>query len=217
MPDLKWNDRWDREASLYLEGDGVAKGLGTYGYQWGDPEAAAYSGSVLKSDFIDPFPPDGEVIVEIGPGGGRFTQYLLNASRLYLVDYNARMFEVIKHRFTPPEIDKCTFIHSAGSDLDGVPDSTVDKVFTFDCFVHLEPNLIEGYVAEIARVLKHNGMAVLHFADSNKPLAQKLIEDGFFADMTPDDMQGIVQRHGFRVFKEDRDSISHSAVFAIAR
>ena len=217
MPDLEWNDRWDKEAARYLDGTGPAVGKPRYGYHWGDPEDPAYSGVVLKRDFLDPYLAAGDVIVEIGPGGGRFTQYLTGASKLYLVDYNEKMFDIIRAEFAPENVAKMTFIKSSGSTLAGVPDASIDKVFTFDCFVHLEIDLIEEYVADMRRVLKSGGLAIVHYADSNKPLAQKLKADGLFVQMFPEDMHRLAATYGFRLVKEDMKSISHSAVIVMEK
>ena len=54
---------------------------------------------------------------------------------------------------------------SAGSDLPGVPDGSVDVVWSFDVFVHVSPLDQAGYLAEIARVLRPGGRALIHHAD----------------------------------------------------
>ena len=217
MPDLDWNKQWDKEAARYNRSEGPAAGLTMYGYQWGDPESPTYSGRILKSDFLDPYIAENHTIVEVGPGGGRFTQYLTKAKKLYLVDYNPNMFDIIRAAFPPEDVMKMTFIQSPGAAFPGISDECADRVFTFDCFVHLELNLIDSYVGEMRRVLKVGGVAIIHYADSNKPAAQKMKQDGMFPEMYPEDMIKIASKHGFRVLKEDRTTISHSSVIALEK
>jgi SAM-dependent methyltransferase len=43
--------------------------------------------------------------------------------------------------------------------------ASVDFVFSFDSLVHAEANVLEGYLQEIARVLKPTGTAFLHHSN----------------------------------------------------
>ena len=47
-------------------------------------------------------------------------------------------------------------------DLNGVPSEVVDFVWSYDVFVHLDPECVQGYLREIYRVLKSGGVAVIH-------------------------------------------------------
>lgn len=217
MPDLKWNDLWNKEAERYLKGEGPAKDKKMYGYHWGDPIDGGYSGVVLKRDFIDPYVSSDVDIIEVGCGGGRFTQYLTDARTLHLVEYNEKMFDIIRYEFPAKTLNKITFIHSQGSDFNGVKSESMDRVFTFDVFVHLELDLIEGYISEMKRVLKPGGYAIIHYADASKELARKNISVGMFVEMYPEDMHKLVKKHGFSIVKEDTQSISHSAVIVVQK
>jgi SAM-dependent methyltransferase len=118
----------------------------------------------LIDEVLDRWMPRDGTILEIGPGGGRWSQPLLErASRLLLVDVSERPLELCRERFAGESgID---FIRSSGSDLPGVGDGTVDGVWSFDVLVHVAPADQVGYVREIARVLVPGGVAVLHHAD----------------------------------------------------
>lgn len=217
MPDLDWNKRWNLEAELFLDGKGGAQNHEIYGYHWGDPLQETYSGSVLKKNFIDPYVSSDDVVVEIGPGGGRFTQFLVDAKHLYLVDYNEKMFDIIRKLFDGRYRDKVDYIKSNGSDLPGIGSGSADVVMTFDCFVHLDKDLIEGYMREIRRVLRRDGVAVIHYADQNKELAKKLYTDGSFVNTYPEDLHRMARLNGLKVIDEDRKSISHSSVIVLRK
>ena len=45
-------------------------------------------------------------------------------------------------------------------------------MFTFGTFVHIEPEEIAQYLARIRRVLKPHSLAVIHYAEKNKPAAR---------------------------------------------
>lgn len=115
-------------------------------------------------DVIDAWLPRNGAILEIGPGGGRWSQPLLErASRLILVDVSARPLDLCRERFAGAH--NVDYVLSAGSDMPGVRDSAVDAVWCFDVLVHVAPIDQLGYLAEIARVLVPGGLAVLHHAD----------------------------------------------------
>jgi ubiquinone/menaquinone biosynthesis C-methylase UbiE len=97
-----------------------------------------------------------------------------------------------------------------------VPDKSVDFVFSFDCFVHLDLPLIETYLREIRRVLRSpESIAVLHYADQRKPLAQE--KGTSFSPTDPTIMRRLVEAAGLKILAEDTERISHSAIMAFIR
>jgi hypothetical protein len=46
-----------------------------------------------------------------------------------------------------------------------VPDSSVDFVFSFDSLVHGETDVIESYLAQLAKKLKPNGIGFIHHSN----------------------------------------------------
>lgn len=48
--------------------------------------------------------------------------------------------------------------------LPTIPDASVDYIFSFDTFVHFEPDLFNAYVKEAGRILKSGGVLHLHYA-----------------------------------------------------
>jgi SAM-dependent methyltransferase len=120
-----------------------------WGDRWGDPETCeAYL--EVRHRYLQPYLQPEQVIVEIGSGGGRWTQYLLPfATRLKVVELNPESFDHLRRRFSD-QIEKLEFVVTTGSEMGGVPTGSIDLVFTFDVFVHLEPEVIGGYLTEIA-------------------------------------------------------------------
>jgi hypothetical protein len=49
-----------------------------YGFEWGDPEVVPPL-RYVRDHFLKPYISQDTTAVEIGPGGGRWTQYMLNA------------------------------------------------------------------------------------------------------------------------------------------
>jgi SAM-dependent methyltransferase len=131
------------------------------GEEWNESEAWKLA---LIDDVLRRWIPAGGAVVEIGPGGGRWTEALApRASRLTLVDVSERPLELCRERFR--DATNIDYVLSPGSALPQVGDHTVDAVWSFDVFVHIAPLDQAHYLAEISRVLVPGGVAVIHHAD----------------------------------------------------
>ena len=100
-------------------------------------------------------------ILEIGPGYGRWTEYLKDhCERLIVVDRAAECIDACRSRFAAdPRITG--YVNNGGS-LDMIPDASVDFIFSFDVFVHINHAEVSSYAAEFARVLKPGGVGIVH-------------------------------------------------------
>jgi len=61
-----------------------------YGLEWGDPEVNEPL-RYVRNHFLTPYIAPSTTLVEIGPGGGRWTRYMLTAKRIYAVDYHQEL------------------------------------------------------------------------------------------------------------------------------
>ena len=116
----------------------------------------------LVRAYIAPIPP-GSQTVEIGPGHGRWTEYLLaRSSRLTLVDISQECLDRCRERFG--EEAAIDYYRTDVTSLAVVADASVDFIWSFDSFVHMEPDVVRPYIVEMARVLRPGGRAVIHHA-----------------------------------------------------
>jgi SAM-dependent methyltransferase len=124
---------------------------------WGDTPAQWF-GALLPR--IHAFVPT-STILEIAPGYGRWTQYLKDlCEHLVLVDLSDRCIEHCRERFgRGPNIE---YHVNDGRSLDAVADGSVDFAFSFDSLVHAEQDVIDAYLAELARKLKPDGVGFVH-------------------------------------------------------
>jgi ubiquinone/menaquinone biosynthesis C-methylase UbiE len=163
-------------------GPTVAQGWETYarrhrdeerlGDEWNDP--ATLGIDVASSDqivpYLDrvvfgPFLGACDVILEIGPGAGRFTEVLLpRCERLIAVDTSKTMLELLRERF--PGDDRIEYHLSRGRALENVADGSVDAGFSYGVFVHLQHWDIFNYLLELHRVLRPGGKGVLQHSNT---------------------------------------------------
>jgi ubiquinone/menaquinone biosynthesis C-methylase UbiE len=154
----------------------------------------------LIDDVLVRYIPRDSAVLEIGPGGGRWTEALLAlASRLVVVDVSERPLELCRRRFAGAgniEYQRC-----GGSDLAPVADASIDAVWSFDVFVHVAPADQASYLGELARVLLPGGVAVLHHADGrNRGLLPS--RRGWRAPMSRELFAALAREQGLRVERQ---------------
>jgi ubiquinone/menaquinone biosynthesis C-methylase UbiE len=122
----------------------------------------------LVAEVLEPYIPEGGTILEIGPGAGRWSEVLRDrADKLIVVDVAERALELTAERLGGN--GNVDYVRSPGSALPGVPDGSVDAVWSFDVFVHIAPRDVADYLTEIARVLRPGSTAVIHHSGARDP------------------------------------------------
>ncbi|MDD5193951.1 MAG: class I SAM-dependent methyltransferase [Candidatus Nanoarchaeia archaeon] len=154
MPSIEKNrEMWGKNANWEGKGEEWSRNWGGTPYIW--------AGTVLPR--IIQFVPC-ETIVEIAPGYGRFTQYLRKlCKRLIIVDLNKNCIDECKKRFCFDK--KIIYLVNDGRTLKGIPDNSVDFIFSWDSLVHCEEDVIKSYLFESKRVLKFNGRGLFHHSN----------------------------------------------------
>jgi phospholipid N-methyltransferase len=180
----------------------------TYGLEWGDPDASPPLNYVRKH-FLKPYATSNSTVVEIGPGGGRWTRYMLDAKQIYAVDYHQELLDELKTRFDAKNI---LCIKNSGDDFPGVPDGSVDFLFSFGVFVHLDIDIINRYLRNIRPLLKQDSNVVIQYSDKTKPLAK---ENKSFSENDPAKMRRLVLSHGYEIKEEDTKTLWHSSIVRI--
>ena len=103
-------------------------------------------------------------VLEIGPGYGRFTQFLLERCEdLTLVDLVPKCIEACRKRFR--EFNNINYLVNDGRSLSGVLDNSIDFAFSFDSLVHAEAEVLCSYISELKRVLVPGGRAFIHHSN----------------------------------------------------
>ena len=207
MPSLDWNKEWGNRLFMWTKNN-----QGYYGGQWGDPENKEKLSFVIEK-YISPYVNPYSVVLEIGPGGGRFTKYLLDAKKIILVDLCSEFFPYLSARFKDSTC-KFQFYQTKGYELEGVDLGSVDFLFSFDAFVHIAPEGIYEYLKNIQRTLKDGGVSVIHYADKTKP---KCRERKVFSEMTPFKMERFVRDFNFKIIEHNTDLMAHSSIIVLQK
>jgi SAM-dependent methyltransferase len=152
VPDINWNQAiWGQDYDWSQVGEEWSEAWGGSSAQW--------FGSLLPR--LRSFVPCNSIL-EIAPGYGRWTRFLLSLSQNYVgVDLSARCVEACRSAF-----DKGEFLVNDGLSLSGISESQkFDLVFSFDSLVHAELNVFENYIPQILAKLSPKGVAFLHHSN----------------------------------------------------
>lgn len=164
------------------------------GDEWSNADIPGWKESIVEKILL-PFIGKGHSVLEIGPGGGRWTEHLVNqASALTLVDVTPECIELCKAKFG--DRSNVKFYVNQGNDLDFVPAASIERVWSFDVFVHILSSDVEKYVSEIARILKPGGQALVHHAKRG------FSSEAWRSDMTDATMREFARKHGLEVVNQ---------------
>ena len=207
MPTVDWNrDEWGAQHRWEHDGDEWS-GMAAHCRQ----PYRAWKLALIEAFLLPHTGPDRDAL-EIAPGHGRWSEALIDTCRhVTLVDLNPSCIDACRARFG----DRGNLeLHVNDGRTLPSPDDSVDLVWSFDSFVHMDADVIESYVGDIARVLRPGGIVVLHHADKREvarsldPVAARLGKAGLVARRVI--AQGRVRDSG------NRSDVSAAAVAAMA-
>src|SRR5262245_31794904 len=194
MPSIHENlDRWDQPDWSHNQ-DGEK-----WSTPWGDSETQWFGSLSFR---LHPWLPSPRIL-EIGPGHGRWTQYLKNVcDDLCLVDLSPRCIEACRRRFaTDPHI---SYYVNDGSSLAMLP-GNFNVIFSFDSLVHVEIDSMEAYLAQVGGLLARDGVCFLHHSNM-----AEYMKRGF--SHIP---RAILQKEGFNTIWR-AESVDAATVAALA-
>jgi ubiquinone/menaquinone biosynthesis C-methylase UbiE len=148
------------------------------GDEWCDDGTAerAWEQRLFANTFAPWLAPDSRV-VEIGPGGGKWTVRLApRVQSLVCFDVAEAMLDRTRARVAQEGLTNVSFVLGNGLDMSAIESNSVDVVFSYDVFVHIALEDTVAYVAEIARILKDGGIVLLHHAVNDVRQAWDRIE-----------------------------------------
>jgi ubiquinone/menaquinone biosynthesis C-methylase UbiE len=154
MPTVKENKAlWDGSFKWDKAGDEWSLGWGGTAMQW-------YSSLLPR---IHSFVP-ANTILEIACGYGRWTQFLKDlCSNLIAIDLSENCIQGCRQRFS--NCSHISYFVNNGKSLDMIGDNSVDFLFSFDSLVHADEPVLKAYIAQLPRILKHDGVAFIHHSN----------------------------------------------------
>ena len=140
----------------------------------------------LVNQVLDRYMPKSGAILEIGPGGGRWTEHLVNRCNSYVgIDLSASAIKCCEDRFA--DVPYARFLVGSGSDLRDVADASIDGIWSFNVFVHINKADVARYVKEFSRGMRKGATGVIHHGRVGGRLG------GWRSDLTQDTMMDLLE------------------------
>lgn len=167
MPDIEWNKKvWDQDYPWPKDGDEwdeSAKFCKVPYDKWKAQLIAAFATPHIRPETV---------MLEIGPGHGRWSEFFApKVSALHLVDLSPSCIEFCKSRLAG--FTNVKYHVNDGKSLADIKNASVDFVWSFDTFVHIEEPEIRAYAKELRRVMKPQAIGVIHHPGSPTPDQRK--------------------------------------------
>jgi ubiquinone/menaquinone biosynthesis C-methylase UbiE len=158
--------------------------------------------NLLEKMMIHYFKPH-SVILEIGPGAGRWSEHLQKiAKHLVLVDITPACIKICKERFVSHSNIE---YHVLRDNIDFMPDKSIDFIWSYDVFVHINPSDVARYVQNFGRILKSGGIAIIHHSSSYD--SEESATRGFRSKMTTEKFAELVSKNKMRILEQNKDLV----------
>jgi ubiquinone/menaquinone biosynthesis C-methylase UbiE len=189
---LKWNaERWGNE-DAWIQKD-------KFGYKWGNGKQQKYNEvTIIAEQYLLPVIGSRRdlQILEIAPGSGRFTTELIRiASTIDIMDMNEACINLCKERFK--YYDSISYYVNDGMSLEKVKDKKYDLIASYDSFVHIEPAIIQKYVAQMSKLLSKDGIIWIDHSGKGETDA------GHRTSMTDELMKQFAKENGLKVISQN--------------
>jgi 2-polyprenyl-3-methyl-5-hydroxy-6-metoxy-1,4-benzoquinol methylase len=150
---------WSRYPEEWKSDPALSMGAETLGDEWGGPE---FADRIIE--LVGPYLGPQVDVLELGCGGGKFSRRLAPRCRSLLCsDISSEMIDhthaTLSARGLGENVD---YVVLNGLDFSGVPDESADFIFSYDVLLHLPPENVFSYMCDARRVLRDNGILMLH-------------------------------------------------------
>ncbi len=135
------------------------------------------------------------MILEVGPGAGRWTQYLIDLSRkLILVDVSQKCLDVCRNKFNSVKYIEYKLLEEIN--IDFLENNSIDYIFSYGVFIHLDKRDITKYFSEFKKKLSRDGLIFFHYNKAGDKYGN------FISRFNEEDFQKLLREHDLEIKKE---------------
>jgi SAM-dependent methyltransferase len=150
---------WSRYPQEWKADPALSLGAETLGEEWGGPE---FPDRVIE--LAEPYLGAQVDVLELGSGGGKFSRRLAPRCRSLLCsDISREMIDHTRSTLSQRGLgENVDFVVLNGVDFSGIPAESADFIFSYDVQLHLPPENVFSYMCDARRVLRDDGVFMLH-------------------------------------------------------
>lgn len=154
----------------------------------------------LLNNYLLPHLDETKNVLEVGPGGGRWTEVIKDKSKnLHLFDISDTAINKCKKLF---ENDQNIHYHLIPENSETyissqeLPDNSIDFIWSYDVFIHINPVDIDRYLRDFKRVMKKGALAILHHAGDYSLATRRR---WFRSNMDANAFARMSKKHSFQI------------------
>jgi SAM-dependent methyltransferase len=191
MPDIGWNKTvWDGSYDWAAGGE-------EWSAAWGGSEAQWFGSLYPRLHRVLP----AERVLEIAPGFGRWTKFLVGACESYVgIDLSGECVAACQATFAGSK--QASFIQNDGFSLEKA-DGLFNLVFSFDSLVHAEIDVFAHYIPQIISKLARCGVAFIHHSNLRAVLELQSNPHHRATSVDSEGVAALIGRHGGRVLIQE--------------
>jgi ubiquinone/menaquinone biosynthesis C-methylase UbiE len=149
--------------------------------------------SLIDNVLLQYIRPGGHIL-EIGPGAGRWTSVLVEITDTFTaVDIAESCLQICRQQFGAKSGRR--FLLGNGKDLTGIADASIDSIWSFGVFVHINVSETAHYVEEFKRVMRPGSVGVVHHGRDGG------LSGGWASNLTSVAFRKLLEEAGFRVLR----------------
>ena len=168
-------------------------------------DAAEWKRRLVEGVLLERIP-EGGATIEVGPGAGRWTEFLQPRSkRLFLVDVSQKCLDLCRERFGA--CDNLEYHRLDDQRLGFAADKSIDSIWSYDVFVHINPTDTERYFVEFARVLRPGGVGVIHHPGDE--MNDETREEGWRSHLQGRFVAHLVEKLGMEILEQNSEFPHH--------
>lgn len=143
----------------------------------------------------------GSVVLEMGAGAGRWTRILAQrCSRVLAADISEVALNNCKKNLA--DYQNIQYLLVGNGLPDEIPDESVDFIWSYDVFVHVNPNDTARYLAYFKGKLKPGGIAIIHHPGEYRSSSDRV--NGWRSFMTGRFFAHLLEGNGMRLLEQNR-------------
>lgn len=142
--------------------------------------------------------------LEIGPGDGTWTDYLVAGDPLYLVDRHQEFLDSTKSKY-PDVYQRRLRLYKLGhgalpdSDFSALPENQFRFIFSWNVFNYFPLDYTTSFLRSCYNLLRPGGNMLFSFNNCDNPICAKYVEIGYASWMPEDLMRKTVLDLGFEI------------------